>query len=284
MAKKRKKRRNPQRPNRPRQQAAGAGARASAETASDAPRASELGGERDASQSPSRRAERKEEARRERERRVKQARRRQRTRRIVRWAITLAVIAGIVLLVLYIQNRGKIDQAALDTAAERLNCSEVETRQDDLDAAEEAYNTTGPEGGNQIHEPPFAQGQGGVPVTAGRHSSALPPTPAVYTQPVDEGAIVHNLEHGYVLIYYSTEENALDPELVSAMEDLANGETEVLMSPYDGLSNSIDFVSWGKLQSCDPPEGASASDLTLIARGFIQEYKNGDLAPEPAAG
>ena len=284
MAKKRKKRRNPQRPNRPRQQAAGAGARASAETGPDAAQPAAPGGERDASQSPSRRAERKEEARRERERRIKQARRRQRTRRLVRWAITLAVIAAVVLLVIYIQNRGKVDQATLEAAMERISCSEVETRQDDLDAADQAYNTTGPEGGNLIHSEPFAQGSNGIPATAGRHSAALGSDPAVYSQPVDEAGIVHNLEHAYVLVYYNNEgDSALDDGLRTDLENFVEGQGKVLMAPYPGLANTLDFVAWGKLQTCDPPADANSGDVTTVLQAFIDEHENSSDAPEPTA-
>lgn len=267
MAKKRKKRRSPQRPNRPRQQAAGAGG--SAETGPDAAQASARGEERDASQSPSRRAERKEEARRERERRMKQARRRQRTRRLVRWATTLAVIAGVVLLVIYIQNRGKVDEGQLATAAERLNCTEVEEQ--------DAEQT------NQ-HAEPYDVGEGGVPSFGGNHNGTyLPADPKVYDQATPEDQAVHNLEHGYVLIYYANEgDGALSEELISGLEDLAEGETEILMSPYPELAQPVTFVAWGARQSCDPPENASSGDAALVAQGFIDEWKNGQFAPEPS--
>ncbi|MGH2710379.1 MAG: DUF3105 domain-containing protein [Actinomycetota bacterium] len=188
---------------------------------------------------------------------------------MVRWAITLAVIAAVVVTVIVIQNQGKIDEERLNSAAERLSCTEVEEQ--DAEQPNE-------------HTEPFATGEGGVPAFGGNHAPGpLPSEPKVYEQQPPEEAAVHSLEHGYVMIYYSTEdENALDPEVVSALEDLANSETEVLMSPYAGLDRPVYFVAWGARQSCDPPEGASAGDLTLVARGFIQEWKNAEFAPEPA--
>ena len=254
MAKKRKKRRHPQRP---RPQGTG--------TATEPRPAAE---QEDAERAPSRRAERKEEARRERERRIRQVRRRRRTRRLIRWGIVLGVAAGIFAIVWYSGRADRELEKQAAAAAERVNASEVETE----------------EGLPNEHVEPFAVGVGGVPAMGGNHSNALPPEPKVYMQPVAEENSIHNMEHGYVLLYYAADgENALDEKFVSSLEDLVNDETEVLMSPYEGLAEPLYLVAWGARQSVDPPADASAEDVTLVARGFIEEWKNGEFAPEAAA-
>ena len=255
---KKKKTRQPQRP-RPRPQTGAAEAAAAREAV-----------ESEGGLPASRRAERKEEARRERERRLKQARRRQRNRRLIRWGILLLVIAVIAAIVYFAgkEDREKQEQAAV--AADRISCTDVEEQE-----------ATQP----NEHQEPYAAGVGGVPAFGGNHTGqVLSAEPKVYTQQPLEQTAIHNLEHGYVLVYYAAEgENALDEGIVSALEDLVSDESEVLMSPYEGLAEPLYFVAWGARRSCTPPADASPDDAVAVAEGFIREWRNGEFAPEAAA-
>jgi hypothetical protein len=250
-----RKRKKQRRPDRPRQSSAAAGTTTEERTTA--------------------RQERKEQARRERERRIREARRRQRMRKAARWGIAAAVVLGVGGFIWWQTQQGREAEAAARAAANRLNCSPIQTKQDEVDAAAVLDPET-------LHSPPFVQGKNGVPATAGRHSSPLPPEPAVYEQPIPEENAVHNLEHGYVLIYYAAEgENALAEDVRSRLEDLAQGEDKVLMAPYPDLANSFDLVAWGKLQTCSPPEDADPDDAATTAEFFISEFRSGGLAPEP---
>jgi Protein of unknown function (DUF3105) len=221
------------------------------------------------------RQERKEQARRDRERRIREARRRQRMRKLARWGIAAAVVLGVGGFIFWQTQQGQEAEAEAREAANRLNCSPIQTKQDEVDAAAALDQQT-------LHSPPFAQGRNGVPVTAGSHSSPLPPDPSVYEQPIPEENVVHNLEHGYVVIYYEAEGvNALDEELRSQLADVAEGEEKVLLAPYPDLADSFDLVAWGKLQTCDPPEDADQDDAATVANFFISEFRSGGLAPEP---
>jgi len=222
---------------------------------------------------PSARAERKEQARRERERRIKQAKRRQRMRRAARWGAVLGVAGAIgAFAFVQIRQNRELEERAAEAAA-RVDCGEIERQPDAVAGLSQ----------QEIHSPPFSEGTGGVPATVGRHSSPLPPDPAVYDQPIPEANAVHNLEHGYVIIYYANEgENALPEDIVGALEDLAEGENKVLMAPYPDLANGLDLVAWRQLQTCDPQEDDDPDDAVLVARGFIEEFRGGGLAPEPA--
>jgi hypothetical protein len=124
-----------------------------------------------------------------------------------------------------------------------------------------------------------------VPAFGGNHTGGtLPGEPKIYTQQPPEQTAIHNLEHGYVIVYYAADgENALDEGLVSALEGVVEGESEVLMSPYEGLADPLYFVAWGARQACDPPADASTEDVVDVAEGFIAEWKNGEFAPEAAA-
>jgi Protein of unknown function (DUF3105) len=226
----------------------------------------------EATRPPSHRAERKEQARRERERRIKQARRRQRIRRATRWGVALAVVGGIGAFAWVQVRANQESKEAAREAAGRVGCGAIQTSPD----------LTAGLSSTEIHSPPFTEGTGGVPATNGRHSSPLPPEPAVYDQPIPEASAVHNLEHGYVIIYYRNQgADALSEDIVASLENLAESEDKVLMAPYPDLANGFDLVAWRKLQTCDPGEDADPGDAVTVARGFISQFLGGGLAPEP---
>ena len=258
MAKKKRKR-QPQRP-RPRPQTGAAEAGAAREAV-----------ESEGSLPASRRAERKEEAKRERERRIKQARARQRNRKLIRWGILLLVVVVIAGIVWFAGRQERQEQEEAALAADRISCTEIEEQEATLP---------------NDHKEPYASGEGGVPAFGGNHTGGtLGADPKVYQQQPPEQTAIHNLEHGYVIVYYAADgDNALDAEIVSALEGMVEGESEVLMSPYDGLDQPLYFVAWGARQSCDPPAEADPADAVDVAEGFISEWKNGDFAPEAAAG
>ncbi|MGH2712104.1 MAG: DUF3105 domain-containing protein [Actinomycetota bacterium] len=134
------------------------------------------------------------------------------------------------------------------------------------------------------HEEPYALGEAGTPAAGGNHApTPLPPEPKVYTQQPPEEAGVHNLEHGYVIVYYRSGDDGLPQELVTALATLVNGETEVLMAPYEGAESLLWLVAWGVRQPCDPAPGTDPADVVLVARAFIDDWRNGPYAPEPAA-
>jgi hypothetical protein len=214
----------------------------------------------------SHRAERKEQARKERERRLKQARRRQRLRRARRWGI-VAGAAGIVALLVFLSTRPSEVELRAAEAVQRVGCEEIETAPDVPSE----------------HAEPFATGEGGKPATVGNHAPApLPPEPDVYEQPIPEPQAVHNLEHGYVILYYQTEgDTALGDDVRAELADLAAQEEKVFLAPYQGLGEdtTLALAAWRKLQACPPIE--DPDDAVLLARGFIEEFRSGGLAPEP---
>jgi hypothetical protein len=161
-----------------------------------------------------------------------------------------------------------VDVAA---AAERVPCFDV------YEQAQVVDLSTG-------HDPPYAHGEEGTPAAGGNHTPIpLPAEPKVYTQQPPEESAVHNLEHGYVIIYYRPGDSPLPQEIVAALEDLVNGETEVLMAPYEGAESALWLIAWGVRQACEPAAGANPADVVLVAQAFIDEWKNGPYAPEPQA-
>ena len=94
-----------------------------------------------------------------------------------------------------------------------------------------------------------------------------------YAEPVRNENAVHSLEHGAVWITYSPD---LPQDEVEILGDLAENQTYVLVSPYEGLPSPVVASAWGKqlrLESAEDPD----------LEGFIGAYRQGPENPEPGA-
>jgi hypothetical protein len=92
---------------------------------------------------------------------------------------------------------------------------------------------------------------------------------------------VHNLEHGYILVYYRADgPEALPDDVVARLSDVAESQDKVLVAPYADLGEgtSLAMVAWNKLWEC--PSTVSPSDGAVMASSFIQAYKSTSNAPE----
>jgi hypothetical protein len=92
-----------------------------------------------------------------------------------------------------------------------------------------------------------------------------------YDASIPNEQAVHSLEHGAVWITFSPD---LSSDQVAAIEALADGEREVLASPYDGLPSPVVASAWGLQLELD-----SALDPALTQ--FVDYYENGPQTPEP---
>lgn len=93
------------------------------------------------------------------------------------------------------------------------------------------------------------------PTGSGEHFSGWLKT-GVYDELMDERALVHNLEHGYVVAYYSQEAPAEEiDELKSyAAEQIEADYPKIIVAPWDGqLPEGANFayVSWNVRQTCE---------------------------------
>src|SRR5215212_2335736 len=84
-----------------------------------------------------------------------------------------------------------------------------------------------------------------------------------YALPVANENAVHSLEHGAVWITYSPD---LPQEQVDRLQELGNGQSYILISPYDGLPSPVVASAWGRQLQLD-----SVDDARLDA--FIREYR-----------
>jgi Protein of unknown function (DUF3105) len=123
------------------------------------------------------------------------------------------------------------------------------------------------------------------PATSGPHfPSWLDPAGPVIDQPVDqglEGYAVHNLEHGYVFMYYR--HALVPPATFEALASLARSEEKVMLARYDRLPPgvAVALVAWQRLRLCS--EAGGADEMTRIARDFIERFRGeAGVAPEPS--
>jgi len=94
-----------------------------------------------------------------------------------------------------------------------------------------------------------------------------------YDKPVRNETAVHSLEHGAVWITYSPD---LPQDQVTKLENIARGQTYILISPYPDLEYPVVASAWGKQVGLD---GADDPDL----ESFINAYRLGPQNPEPGA-
>jgi hypothetical protein len=122
-----------------------------------------------------------------------------------------------------------------------------------------------------------------VPPTSGNHySSANPQCPmnwGVYTSPVLKECVVHNLEHGGIIIWY---QSTLPQAQVQQLADFVNAQLSTsqfkyILTPWDGqdFHHPIAVTAWRYLLYLD------TANLDAIKSFASQHYQK---SPEPNGG
>ncbi|MGH2681733.1 MAG: DUF3105 domain-containing protein [Actinomycetota bacterium] len=179
-------------------------------------------------------------------------------------------LAGVQAAVAMEQEAARIAPAAAQ-AAERAGCTRIRVTPD--------------EGRTHLQEGDPPPEYRTTPAASGPHRSVtLPPETSVYHEPVDEPTAVHNLEHGYALLYYRPQDPTVGPEVVAMVEGLAREFEKVVVAPHRGLPGEagLAMVAWRRLQRCPPP--IAAADAEAVARSFVLRFAATDVAPEPLGG
>lgn len=122
-----------------------------------------------------------------------------------------------------------------------------------------------------------------VPATSGPHWSTPPVAGAplgsparwgIYTEPIPDEALVHNLEHGGIGLHYDCPSGC--PDVVGALRKLVpSNSSQFVMSPYSNMQARIAVTAWRRVLYLDAVDEAKI-------RGFIAAYK--DKAPESVKG
>jgi hypothetical protein len=105
-----------------------------------------------------------------------------------------------------------------------------------------------------------------TPPTSGPHVPTVPQW-GVHTEPLSNELLVHGLEDAGVEISYQPN---IDKATLDKLTALVNGyDKEVLLAPYNGLSNPIVLTAWTRIERLDKFDEASIQK-------FIQAYKGID--------
>jgi len=112
------------------------------------------------------------------------------------------------------------------------------------------------------------------PPTSGPHYANSAPT-GVYEESVADEFLVHNMEHGDVIIWYQCDEPTACEELVEELRDLYNSidNQKVVIAPRQGLKHAIALTAWGKLAYLDQVDREFIEQFVTEQRSFEPEQE-----------
>ncbi|HVF54382.1 MAG TPA: DUF3105 domain-containing protein [Actinomycetota bacterium] len=148
--------------------------------------------------------------------------------------VTIAVVVTLV-VVLVLKDRGAKD-APVGVAAGEAGCTAVETPEE--------------QGQDHIEEgtqhPPYSSN----PPTSGPHYGS-PADAGFYETPMAQETVVHNLEHGQIVIWYRPD---AEQDVLDQIEDVTRDEAVATLAvPFSEIEEPYDLVltAWGALQRCE---------------------------------
>jgi hypothetical protein len=193
---------------------------------------------------------------------ARKAQQRQSSRRanLVTAGIAAVVIVAVVALVLS-DNAPTTIPVPDGVAASAAGCNDVEQFAEqsrdhiDLGAEHDPYNSS--------------------PPTSGPHYGT-PADPGFYPNPLEPEQLVHNLEHGQIVIWYDPEAPASAVDGIQALVENANQRAQssgfvepLLAAPFEGLGPGFDYAlaGWRNLQSCESYSRAAIDDFRAEWQG-----------------
>ena len=179
----------------------------------------------------SRKLQAKQERRLAEERRRAAQRRASRRGNLVTVAIAVVIVAVVVGLILLDRRESEAPVGGSPAAA---NCTDIETHE--------------PEGREHV-DPGTVVDYQTTPPTSGPHYPS-PADPGFYPDPVADGTLVHNLEHGQIVVWYDPQA----PDVRDEIETLVEQEPiATVAAPHDNLPDPYNFAltAWGASQMCE---------------------------------
>ena len=202
----------------------------------------------------SRKLDEKQRRRQEQERRRAEQRRAVVRRNLT--TVTVAVVVAALVVFLIVRERDKSD-APTGVAAAQAGCTDPE----EFESEGRGHIEQGTE-----HEPYQTS-----PPTSGPHYS-VPADPGFYDSPLIEEQLVHNMEHGQIVIWYSEDVSTSER---AALEEIVDEEpASTVAVPWDGLepNESVAVTAWTASMRCQEISEAAINE-------FRREYQG--QAPEP---
>lgn len=173
--------------------------------------------------------------------------------------IVVALVVTAVVVVAIVMQRGDSGSISGDVggSAAAANCTDVESPDDQ--GREHIPN-------DETH-PPYSSS----PPTSGPHYE-IPAANNFFTEQLAPEQLVHNLEHGQIVIWYNPD---ADEELLGQVETLFRQEPNATVAaPYTDIEApyEIALTAWGKLQMCEKVSQEVVND-------FRREFQG--KSPEP---
>jgi hypothetical protein len=228
-------------------------------------------------------AERKEQARLEREAIQRQMAARRRNRTLGLALVAVAAVAVVVAVVI-LQPGGDssaalpatstlLEQASADLQAS--GCEAVETTgfYDGSDKSSPDYSDQAHiEGDERFPSLPPLDTYPSTPPASGPHTGSSTLPAGVYDAPPDLGPLLHSLEHGGSVVWYSPDAPQAQIDAIADFYGQTDpvGQDRVIVAPYDydGAGGQLPegvqmaLVGWRRLQTCVQPSLAVAFDFT----------------------
>ena len=226
--------------------------------------------------------ERQKQRREQKLQREAAAAKRSRTQRLATFAVIgLVVVAAVGVLV-----RNNLAQRAEIAAEDERAAGQL----DELGCTEDAEQPdqgAGHLGNAQLVSSPPDTLYPDRPATSGQHIPNWIIT-GIYQEQIDERLLVHNLEHGYVNVFY---DEGADEEMVSQIEAWAqeqiDGDFEkIIVSPWDGElpeNANVAFTAWNYRQLCEEFSPAVASSFTRAHHSLSGVAPEKNLPPHRSA-
>ena len=133
--------------------------------------------------------------------------------------------------------------------------------------------TRGPQVGEAVpalpgnHNPPYAYNSS--PPTSGNHLPVLAPY-GFTAEILPQEAVVHNMEHGAVVIWYWPNDPALEQEVRSLVQQL--GPQCIVATPFRDMDEAVAATAWGRILRQDSYDEAQVLE-------FVDAYRS-RLGPE----
>jgi hypothetical protein len=185
----------------------------------------------------SKKLEQKQQRRLAEEERKAEQRKAARRRNMVTATIAIIVIAAVTALIIS-------DRAAkTGGSTESYGVSRADAGCQDIEKFKELDRGHIAEGATP--EPPYNSD----PPTSGQHYE-VPAGTGFYASPIERERLVHNLEHGQIVIWYSPE---TPQTVIDEIEKAVNEQPDATVAaPYDGVQppENVVLSAWGVLQRC----------------------------------
>jgi hypothetical protein len=199
----------------------------------------------------------------------REAERRRRMRAITWTTVVVVVIVALVGVILW-QGR--------DTSLKLTTPSASQLASATREAGASQVQTFAVAGRDHIGPEAQPRNWNSQPPTSGDHLGTPLPK-GIYRDQQDERALVHNLEHGYVVVQYKN----LPEDQVETLTRIAEGlrDEKFVLAPYDGLpADGLALTAWQHLQTA---QRVNIDVISAFVNDFMLPRGKKSVAPEPNA-